>query len=332
LHHNLNYPMRRNHVHSLSLVIFTTFLIGCGNNTTQSLDANGDPVLKGTINISGAFALYPLAALWVENFNKEYPEVRINLSAGGAGKGMTDVLSGLVDLGMISRDIAQAEFDQGAYPIPVVMDAVFPTINTNNPAFAQLMQRGITQDEFKKIFVDGSITRWDQLVGGGGAIKVFTRSDASGAADVWAAFVGAKQEDLLGIGIFGDPGLADAVRKDPGGIGFNNTVYLYDLKTDKPYPGIAVLPIDLNANGTIDTEENFYQSYREVQTAVAESKYPSPPSRELYFVSKGQSDNPAVKAFLYWVLTKGQEQVLGAGYVPLEPTKFQQQLDLLSPQ
>jgi len=115
--------MRRNHVHSLSLVIFTTFLIGCGNNTTQSLDANGDPVLKGTINISGAFALYPLAALWVENFNKEYPEVRINLSAGGAGKGMTDVLSGLVDLGMISRDIAQAEFDQGAYPIPVVMDA-----------------------------------------------------------------------------------------------------------------------------------------------------------------------------------------------------------------
>ena len=324
--------MRRNLLYSLLPVTFAVFLLSCGGNTSQTEMENGEVALKGTINISGAFALYPLAALWVENFNKEYPEVRINLSAGGAGKGMTDVLSGLVDLGMISREIAQAEFDQGAYPVPVVMDAVFPTVNANNPAFAQLMQRGITQEEFKKIFVDGSITRWDQLVGSGGSIKVYTRSDASGAADVWAAYVGAKQEDLLGIGIFGDPGVADAVRKDIGGIGFNNTVYLYDLKTDKPYPGIAVLPIDQNANGAIDPEENFYQTYREVQTAVAESKYPSPPSRELYFVSKGQPDDVVVKTFLHWVLTKGQEQVLGAGYVPLEPAKFQKQLELLTPQ
>ncbi len=316
---------------SALLMICLSLFTGCESQPDSVSTEETQEVLKGTINISGAFALYPLAALWVEQFNKEYPEVRVNLSAGGAGKGMTDVLSGLVDLGIISREIAQAEFDQRAQPIPVVMDAVFPTINPENPAYQKLLARGLTQEEFKKIFIDGSITSWNQLVGTGGPIKVFTRSDASGAADVWAAFVGGKQEDLKGVGIFGDPGLADAVRKEPGGIGFNNTVYLYDLKTDKPYPGLSVLPIDQNKNGKIDQEEDFYSSYRSVQSAVAENRYPTPPSRDLYFVSKGEVTNPATRAFLYWVLTKGQEAVQGAGYVPINPVKYQTQLEKLAP-
>ena len=40
-------------------------------------------------------------------------------------------------------------------------------------------------------------------------------------------FLGKKQEDLLGIGVFGDPGLNEAVRKDALGIGFNNINYAY---------------------------------------------------------------------------------------------------------
>ena len=40
-----------------------------------------------------------------------------------------------------------------------------------------------------------------------------------------------KQDDLQGVGVFGDPGLASAVRKDVSGIGFNNIGYIYDAKT-----------------------------------------------------------------------------------------------------
>jgi len=50
----------------------------------------------------------------------------------------------------------------------------------------------------------------------------YTRSDACGAAENVAKFFGKKQEDLLGVGVFGDPGLAQAVKKDPLGIGINN--------------------------------------------------------------------------------------------------------------
>ncbi|NCD42596.1 MAG: phosphate ABC transporter substrate-binding protein, partial [Bacteroidia bacterium] len=48
---------------------------------------------QSAVNISGAFALYPLTVRWAEAFMEENPEIRINISAGGAGKGMADALS-----------------------------------------------------------------------------------------------------------------------------------------------------------------------------------------------------------------------------------------------
>lgn len=94
--------------------------------------------LKGTINISGAFALYPITIKWAQEFKKVHPNVVFNISAGGAGKGITDALSGLVDIGLASRDINPAEVKKGAYTIYVTKDAVVPTFNTGNPDEAAL--------------------------------------------------------------------------------------------------------------------------------------------------------------------------------------------------
>jgi phosphate transport system substrate-binding protein len=52
--------------------------------------------------------------------------------------------------------------------------------------------------------------------------------------------------------------------------------------------------------------------------AIASGKYPSPPSRELYYVIKGKpSDSKALKDFLLWILSEGQKYVRETGYVPL---------------
>src|SRR6185437_16013395 len=80
--------------------------------------------LEGTISISGAFALYPITVKWAQEFKKLHPKVVFNISAGGAGKGITDALSGLVDIGLASRDINPEEVKKGAYTIYVTKDAV----------------------------------------------------------------------------------------------------------------------------------------------------------------------------------------------------------------
>ena len=281
-----------------------------------------------TISLSGAFALYPMAVKWSEEYQKEHPEIKFNISAGGAGKGVADALSGAVDLGMLSRAVEQQEIDNGLWFVAVTKDAVIPTINVGNPVLETLKKRGLTKDEFRKIYITGEITNWNQLPGitNDLAVNVYTRSDACGAAATWAEYIGGKQEDLKGTGIFGDPGLAEAVVKDVNGVGFNNTIFLYDLKTGGKNPGIDVIPNDVNGNGTIDPEEAFYDQFAQVLAAIGEGKYPSPPARDLYFVAKGKPQKQAVTDFLNWVITKGQAFVPEAGYVPLTETTLQEQV------
>ena len=286
-----------------------------------------------TISLSGAFALYPLVVKWSEEYQKEHPGIRFNISAGGAGKGMADALSGTVDLGMFSRAISPEEKAKGVWWVAVTKDAVIPTVNVANPVLPLIQKRGLTHDELRRIYVTGEITRWNQLPGISvdEAINVYTRSDACGAAGTWAAYLGGRQENLKGIGVFGDPGLADAVVKDEKGVGYNNTIYLYDVKTGRKNPGIEVIPIDVNGSGTVDLNENFYDTFGQVLKAIGDGAYPSPPARDLYLVAKRKPQKQATLDFLKWVVTKGQAFVSEAGYVPLPKEVLDEQVTKLQP-
>ncbi|MDB5110202.1 MAG: phosphate transporter substrate-binding protein [Mucilaginibacter sp.] len=283
--------------------------------------------LKGTINISGAFALYPITVKWAQEFKKVHPNVVFNISAGGAGKGITDALSGLVDIGLASRDINPEEVKKGAYTIYVTKDAVVPTFNAGNPNAAALLAKGVKRDQFQQIFVTGSIKNWNQVGGKVSVpIHIYTRSDAAGAAETWAKYFNKKQEDLLGVGVYGDPGLMQAVKKDVTAIGYNNLAYLYDLKTRKQVAGVRALPIDVNANGKIDANENFYETIDELTEAIATGKYPSPPARNLGFLFKGRPNRPELVAFVKFVLTEGQKYVEENGYISLSKQKIAEEL------
>jgi len=280
--------------------------------------------LKGEITVSGAFALYPLAVKWAEEFKKIHPQVKIDISAGGAGKGITDALSNVVDLGMVSREIHPEEFKKGAWAVAVAKDAVVPTINAKNPKIKELLAKGLTQSAANKIFISGENKTWGNVLGTSSAIPihVYTRSDACGAADTWAQYFGKKQEDLKGTAVFGDPGLASAIQKDALGIGYNNISYAYDFKTKRPNAGILVLPIDVNNNGRIDPTERFYGTSSQLITAIAKGLYPSPPARDLYLVSNGKPTKPVVKAFLKFILSEGQKYNVPNGFIRLSNNKL----------
>jgi phosphate transport system substrate-binding protein len=282
------------------------------------------PKFEGTITISGAFALYPLAVKWADEFKKIYPDVRFDISAGGAGKGMTDAITKIVDIGLVSREIYPEELKKGAYAIAVTKDAVVPTISDKNPALNEILTKGIKKDAALNIYITGKYKTWAQAVGIKSKIPihVYTRSDACGAGETWAKYFGKKQEDLQGIGVFGDPGLTQAIQKDPYGIGYNNIAYAYDRNTKLPYKGIKVLPIDLNNNGKIDADENFYNNLEQIVSAIASGKYPSPPARDLYFVTGGKPVKKEVVAFIKWILTDGQKYVTESGYIQLSKEKL----------
>ena len=302
--------------------IFILFIFFIQINVVPSAKAVEGPVvsdIKGEIQISGAFALYPFAVRMAEEFNKIYPNIRIDISAGGAGKGITDALTSMVDMGMVSREIHEAETLKGAYPIIIARDAVLATVNIKNPIIRDILYTGLTKQKAIDLWANKSINTWGELIGTDSKVPLhpYTRSDACGAAETWASWLGVHQENLEGTAVFGDPGVASVVQNDKVAIGFNNLAYVYDMNTRLPYRNIAIMPIDINNNSKIDPSENFYANADVLIDAIFNDKYPTPPARNLYFVLKGKPTKPEVILFLEFVLTDGQKYAVESMFIPL---------------
>lgn len=319
----------RNTINILALVAGIIMLTaGCRGRGHNTVGPDGE--LQGSLSLSGAFALYPLAVQWANEFMEMHPKVRVDLSAGGAGKGITDALSGVVDLGMVSRDIDPEEKRKGAVTFPVAKDAVVATMNADNPNVRAVRRHGLSVDVAKKLWLSDKPLKWSEVGGNSSeAVTVYTRSDACGAAGTWAKWLGRKQEDLLGTAVYGDPGEAQAVQRDINGMGFNNLGYAYDLATRRPHPDIVVVPIDTNNNGRIDPDEDFYGTLDQLARAIGDGRYPSPPARDLYLVAHGTPKDPILKAFLRYVLTKGQRLATPHGYVAMDKPRLDAALKTL---
>jgi len=311
-------------LHSL-VILLGMFMSGCGQGNS------GESKLSGTLTISGAWALYPMVVRWGEEFQALYPDVQFDISAGGAGKGMADVLADAVEIGMVSREIYQEEIDQGAFWVSVTMDAVVPTMSADNPHLARIQDQGLTRADFEAVWT-GQVKTWSEVNGDPNSydeIHIYTRSDACGAAATWAAYLGSyEQEDLQGIAVYGDPGLATAVSEDALGIGYNNLNFAYDADTSRPVAKLQIVPIDLNENGQVDADESFYATKSEVVAAITDGRYPRPPARALHLVTHRPPDG-LVLAFIRWVLTDGQSFVPETGYIQLTQEQLQAQLDKL---
>jgi phosphate transport system substrate-binding protein len=283
--------------------------------------------LAGSVSLSGAWAIYPLAVKWGEAFQKLHPKVKFDISAGGAGKGMSDALSGAVDIGMVSRELDKSEKAKGASPIFIAKDGVFPIISIKNPAAKQILTKGITKQTFTDVYINGKTLTWRQVAGGPAApVHAYTRSDACGAASAWASTLGKyKQDQLKGIGVYGDPGILQAVKNDPIGLGYNNLSYVFN--GEQVSPGIYIVPIDANNNGKVDRDEwipNRSTAFKE----IASGKYPG--ARREFFVTKGKP-NPVASEFIKFALSDQGTKILNqvGGYVPLSKSERKAQLSKL---
>lgn len=243
--------------------------------------------LKGTISLSGAWAIYPTAVAWAEAFREKHPSVKIDISAGGAGKGAADAITGLVDIGMVSRDPDPAEIQKGIVPVYILHDAVYPVISEKNPVLPDLLKKGIKKSKWMDIYVTGKITSWDELAGRkvDKPMHVYTRSDSCGAAASWAKYLGDnKQEDLRGVGIYGDPGLLEASKRDPLSIGYSNFSYVF-TREGAVVKGARLVPVDSNENGTADPDE-IYETRGQAVKAIEKGSYRV--TRKNYFFVKGK--------------------------------------------
>ncbi len=274
---------------------------------------------RKTIIITGSTTVYPLAVKWAETYMRKNSGWRIIVTSGGSGKGVSDTIQGLCHIGMSSRDLREEELRANITPLTVAYDGIIIVINENNPAERELREKGINYTQLKKIYC-GEISNWKEITSLNHEITVFTRGDQSGTSETFALFLGLKsQDELSGIGVNGNPGMIEALKRDAYGLGYVSVAFAYGPESN----GIIPIPVDANENGEIDPWESV-----NTKQAVLSNIDRYPLKRKLYFIVKNPGEETI--EFIKWCLLEGQEYVEETGFVPLKMEESMNEIKMLT--
>ncbi|HSF41723.1 MAG TPA: phosphate ABC transporter substrate-binding protein [Thermoanaerobaculia bacterium] len=272
--------------------------------------------VSGNLNSVGSDTLNNLMTLWAEGFQKQYPNVRIQIEGKGSSTAPPALISGTAQIGPMSREMKSSEIDEfekkyGYKPTPirVAVDALAVYVNKDNPLEKLTMQE--VDAIFSKTRACGSkqnVTTWAQAglkdgAWGSRPMSLYGRNSASGT-------YGYFKEHALCKGDYKDqvkeqPGSASVVQgvtADISGIGYSGIGY----KTS----GVKALALAAKPGAPY---------YPATPEDALSGKYPL--SRFLYvYVNKAPNKplDPLVREFIKYVLSQqGQEVVVKDGYIPM---------------
>ena len=158
----------KRYILSAVLVAGAMAMTACGSGSEASSSAassggssstaqTGNPSSAVTLQESGSSLLYPYLQELVQPLKQQYPNINLAPSAGGSGKGISDAISGTVQLGGSDAYLSPGDLQQnpGLMNIPVVISA--QAVNYNLPGVSDLKLSG---DILAQIY-EGTITTWN---------------------------------------------------------------------------------------------------------------------------------------------------------------------------
>ena len=282
--------------------------------------------ISGNLSSVGSDTLANLMTMWAEEFNREYPNVNIQIQAAGSSTAPPALTEGTSNIGPMSREmkddeIAAFEDKYGYKPtaIPVAIDALAVMVNKDNPI------QGLTIPQVDAIFsstrkcgLDTDIVNWgDAGVSAWKAksIQLYGRNSVSGT-------YGYFKEHALCKGDFksnvneqpGSASVVQSVTSSVNGIGYSGMGYTTS--------GVKMVALAKKAGDPFveATPEN-----------ALSGKYPM--TRYLYVYVNKKPNTPLAPLeyeFVKMVLSKtGQQVVIKDGYIPLPVNVVQKALSAL---
>jgi phosphate transport system substrate-binding protein len=338
----------------LSLLLLSLlFAAGCGGGVRTADQAGdgqpynpGDP-LVASLDGAGATFPEPLYVEWIGEFTFEVePDVRINYQGIGSGGGIQQLTQRTIDFGasdapMTDEELAAAEEAAGSpvLHIPTVFGAVVLAYNLEG------VDRLVLDPETLAAIFLGRVTRWDDpaLVGlnpgvdlPDSGIRVVHRSDASGTTSIftgylaqvspeWQESVGAgKDVDWPeGLGGQGNDGVAAVVQQQSGSLGYVELSYALETGLSMAVlvneAGNQIEPT-LEATAAAAQDVEFPQDLRfSVSNSPGEQAYPIVGATWIlaYESMPNAVEAEALKEFMRWALTEGDDLARELGYAPL---------------
>ena len=197
----------------LVTMVGATF-VGCGSSEGANSDSN-----VASISISGSTSVGPL----MEKVQEKYEEnnsVILEIQQNGSGAGIKDVISGISEIGMSSRELKDEE-KNSVEATTVAYDGIALLVNPENKV------KNISLEDVKNVYT-GKITNWKELGGEDAPIVVISREEGSGTRDAFQEIVGYKSEELTKEATISDGSGAvkNTVAGNKNAIGFASFEYI----------------------------------------------------------------------------------------------------------
>ena len=284
-----------------SLVLISILLVGCTSAIAPPTPGPPDEYIENR----GSDTLVNLALAWAELYQQEHPEVRISVSGGGSGVGITALLNGTVDIANASRQIKPEEAEQaqahGIHPTEFVVarDAIAVIVHPDNPVGR------LTLRQLSDIY-SGKIDNWSDVGGEDRPIVRLSRETNSGTHVYFL-------ETVVRLGQSDNPtlfstdtlllpsseGIVNELRQNPNAIG---------------YDGLGYVPADLKVVALAREPDHAFV----LPSVATVNDHSYPVARDLYMYTAGEPTG-AVADYVHWILgPQAQRIVSDLGFVPIK--------------
>jgi len=269
--------------------LFLSLIIGCFNQANN----------ENLIRVAGSSTVLPIATKAAEKFRESYSRVKIIVSPGGSGVGVRSLGNGLIEVGMVSRDLTEEE--RGHFPAVKFQSHVIGRDAVAIVVSSEIYDAGVTElsrEDIKRIFA-GVIKNWKEVGGPDREIFCIDKERHRGTRHVFMKY------------FFNNP---KALAKGADIVSGSNNEELTKITLSDSAIGMLsaawanqdVKEIGLKVNGKV-----IFPSRENIRNGV----YPI--SRDLIFLTKGEPQG-MVKEFIGFLLSQQGQKIVGeSGYVSI---------------
>jgi phosphate transport system substrate-binding protein len=303
------------------------------------------PAWAQNINAAGATFPYPIYSKWFDEYHKLHPNVQINYQSIGSGGGIRQLLDKTVDFGASDGPMSDDQLKQAGFRVlhfPTVLGGAVPSYNI--PGITGELK--FTPEALAGIFL-GKVTKWnDPAIAGVNAgiklpaedIVVVHRSDGSGTTYIWTDYLSKVSDQWrskvgkdtsvnwpVGLGGKGNEGVAGLVKQTPYSIGYVELIYAvqnsisYGLvkNASGDFVKASLAGVSAAAAGAATSMPDDFRV--SITNGPGKTAYPISSFTWLLIPAQIQdvAKKAAIKDFLGWMLTSGQQLCEGLAYAKL---------------
>lgn len=306
-------------------IIAGLLLLQGGIMNGQSVTGDRQVGNAEAVTVTATPEIENLAGSWVRGYMAENPGRIVTLLPSGE--------TTQADIRFFSATPADIAAIKGEWKVVVARDILVPVTSTANPFIDEVIARGIDPQMFGTVLTAKTPLTWGKLLDKNGPLPVTAGMPADAAAsELLERFTGAEAGFITASRLSSTEDISEKLKNNPGMIIFCRLASLTGETGTTLPEGIAIIPIDVNANGRSDYFEQFYGDYNSFNRGVYIGKYPKELCSSIFCATETRPSEGARAEFIRWLLSDGQELIAEAGFTALPGGEGMVRREMLAPE